>query len=256
MAEQRRQVITWQKGYVTSGLVGRYLGSNNTGNGHSASTTVWKNLAGSADMVLSTTLRAGTRQWGPNYFESLRVSVSPFSWLSGDLPVEFTPENCTIQVVFMPYTGADASNGGDIVGLDDIPTNPYTTITLQMSALNAQVIFQETSNFSISNTRALLANMIYSVTLLATPFNLIPERNGRKIIYYNEVQTYNLARTANFFVQVPVHHISAGGNPAIISAAQNFYGRIYEIRLYNRQLTPVEIVKNAALDRINYGIVT
>ncbi len=256
MSQQRRQVITWQKSYVTSGLVARYLGSNNTGNGHDAATTVWKNLLGSADMVLAAGLQPGTRQWGVNYFESLKVSVAAFSWLSGNLPLEFTPENCTVQVVFMPYTGADASNGGDVIGLDNITTNPYTTITLQMSGLNAQVIFQETSNFTTTSTRTLLANMIYSVTLLATPYSAIPARNGRKTIYYNEVRFYDMARTANFFVQLPRHYISVAGNPAIVSPLQNFYGRIYEIRLYNRMLTQAEIVKNVGLDRVNYGIVT
>ncbi len=256
MAEQRRLVITWQKGYVASGLVARYLGSNNTGSGHSTTTTVWKNLVGSADMVLSTSLRAGTRQWGANYFESLRVSVSAFSWLSGNLPPEFTPENSTIQVVFMPYVGADAGNGGDVVGLDNVATNPYTTIALQMGALNAQTIFQETSNFTISNTRALTANLVYSVTLVATPYSAIPARNGRKKIYYNEILFYDQARTANFFIQLPSHYISASGNPGILSTNQNFYGRIYEIRLYNRMLTPAEIARNVALDRANYGITT
>ncbi len=256
MSSQRRQVITWQTGYVTSGLIARYLGSNNTGAGHSATTTVWKNLVGNSDASLAAGLRAGTRQWGVNYFESLRVSVVPYSWISSLLPGEFSPENCTLEAVFMPYPGSDASAGGDVTGIDDVPDNPYTTITLQMSSLNAQSIFQETSNFTITNTRALLANNIYNASLQASYYSPVPSRNGRKIIYYNGVQTFNMARSANFFVSLPAHYISMGGNPAIISSNQNFYGRIYEIRLYNRVLSPREVLRNANSDRITYGITT
>ncbi len=256
MPSQRRQVITWQTGYVTSGLIVRYLGSNNTGAGHSSTTAVWKNLVGDSDATLAAGLRAGTRQWGVNYFESLKVSVAPYSWISNALPEQFSPENCTLEAVFMPYTGADASNGGDIVGIDDIPNNPYTTITLQMSALNAQIIFQETGNFTITNTRALLANNIYNVCMQASYYSPVPARNGRKIIYYNGIQTFNAARSANFFVQLPTHYVAMGGNPALPTSVQNFYGRIYEIRLYNRILSPREVLRNANADRAAYGITT
>lgn len=256
MPSQRQQVIVWSKGYVTSGLIARFLGSNNTGNGHSTTTAVWKDLVRNNDLTLPQGLKAGTRQWGINYFESLKVAVDPFAWLSGNLPPEFTPEKCTAEIVFMPYTGNDAGNGGDVIGFDDISTSPYTTITLQMNALNANSYFQETGSFTLTYGRAILANNIYSTSMSAYPYNSVPARNGQKRVFYNGILAFTAPRTNNFFVQLPNHYMSLSGNPVIISNLQNFYGRIYEVRVYNRVLSPAEVLHNANLDRAIYGIVT
>ncbi len=252
MLQQRREVVSWEA-YITGGLVARYQGANNTGAGHSASAVVWKDLVGNADMSISAPLLPGTRQWGPNYFESLKVNPSHFAWLSLPLPASFSPENSTMEVVFMPYTGADSANGGDIIGCDNIPTPPYTTIALEMSGMAASFLVEESATFVTVNRRTLVANTMYTVSMPVSRFNPVPTLNGTKAIFYNGLQQYRAARIANLFVQLPEHRINLFGNPVIIDVRQVFYGRIFETRIYNRALTDAEIVQNAAIDRRVYG---
>ncbi len=247
MLQQRRQIVAWDD-YITNGLIARYQGSNNTGSGHSASTVIWKDLIGTADLTLNGGLVPGTRQWGSNYFESLKVNISIFAWLSSALPPGFTPENCTIEVVFMPYVGADTSTGGDLVGIDDIIPPPFTTITFEMRGLNGAFAVIETSTYTIRNTRALSANTLYTISMPISPYSPIAAQNGFKAIYYNGAQQYRAARINNLYVQLPEHYLSLSSNPVLLDVREIFFGRIYEVRLYNRALNAAEIAHNAALD--------
>ncbi len=254
MPSQRNQVIVWYPGYVTSGMVARFQGSNNTGQGHSATATVWKDLIDGNDAVLSTTLRPGTRQWGPNYFESIRLNFAHFFWLTSAFPPEFSPEESTVEVVFMPYVGADRANGGDVFGFDNVPTSPFVSIGFQMGALNGESLFEETATFVITYTRVLVANTLYSLAMTAFPFNPVPASNGKKQVLYDGVLAFEAPRIAPFFVRLPEHRLALNANPVIVSTAQVFFGRIYEVRVYNRVLSPREIAHNAALDRAIYGL--
>ncbi len=252
MLQQRRQIVAWDA-YVTSGLIARYQGLYNTAAGHSASAVVWEDLVGDADLMISAPLQPGTRQWGPNYFESLKVNQAHFSWLSSALPAPFSPENSTMEIVFMPYIGADSSNGGDVIGLDAVPNPPYTTITLEMQAMNASYLVEETSTFVTVNRRTLTANTLYTVSMPVSAFRPIPAQNGTKAIFYNGAVHYRAARIAPLFVQLPQHVLNLFGNPTLIDVRQVFYGRVYEVRVYNRALTDAEIANNARLDRQVYG---
>lgn len=252
MLQQRRQVVAWED-YVTAGLVSQFSGQNNTGAGHDPAAEVWADLRDDADLSILTPLRPGTRQWGPDYFESIRQNQAWFAWLSQPMPPSFSPEHSTMEVVFMPFAGADAGNGGDVIGCDDIPTAPFTTYSLQMAALNAEFLVCETSVLTVVNRRALTANTIYTASMPISPFNPTPALNGSKAIFYNGVQVYRAARTNNFFVQLPMHRINLSGNPVLIDVRQVFYGRIYTARLYDRALTAAEIAQNAALDRRLFG---
>lgn len=252
MLQQRREIVAWDE-YVTSGFIARYQGLNNTAAGHSASAVIWKDLIGNADMTISASLLPGTRQWGPNYFESLKVNPAHFAWLSSPLPALFSPENCTMEIVFMPYVGADSSMGGDIIGCDDVPNPPYTTITLEMSSLSANYLVEETSALVVVNRRTLVANTIYTASMPISAYSPFPAQNGTKSIFYNGALQYRAARSAPLFVQLPEHRINLSGNPVLIDVRQVFYGRIYEARIYNRALTDAEIAQNALLDRRIYG---
>ncbi len=253
MLQQRRQVVAWTDDYVAYGLIARYQGLNNTGIGHSATTAVWKDLIGNADLLLTGGLVPGTRQWGPDYFESRKVNVSYFTWISSPLPPSFSPENSTMEVVFMPYVGADGVDGGDVIGIDDIVSPPFTTIALEMRALTARFLVEESANFVAVNQRTLVANTLYTVSMPVSPFRSVPALNGSKAIYYNGVQQYRANRTANLFVQLPEHYLSLASNPVIMDVRQIFFGRIYEVRIYNRALAPSEIALNAALDLTRYA---
>lgn len=253
MLQQRSQVVAWDDGYISLGMVARYQGLNNTGSGHRDDTTIWKDLVGSADLTLTAGLAPGTRQWGPDYFESRKVNVTIFSWLSSPLPSSFSPETCTLEIVFMPYTGADSGRGGDIIGVDDIATIPYTTVTLEMQGMNASFLVEESASFTVVNRRTLVANTLYTASMPISPYSAIPAQNGSKAIYYNGAQQYRANRTGNFFVQLPQHFLNLSGNPAVLDVWQIFFGRIYEVRLYSRALDPGEIAWNAALDLQRYA---
>ncbi len=252
MLQQRREIVAWDE-YATSGLVARYQGLYNTVAGHSATTLLWEDLVGDADLTISAALLPGTRQWGPNYFESRKVTPSHFAWLSTPLPPSFSPENSTMEIVFMPYAGADTTGGGDIIGCDNIPDPPYTTITLEMSAMSANFLVEESATFVTVNRRTLTANTLYTASMPVSPFRAVPAQNGTKAIFYNGALQYRAARIAPLFVQLPQHTVSLSGNPAIVDVRQVFYGRIYEARIYNRALTDAEVANNARLDRQVYG---
>ncbi len=252
MLQQRGQIVAWYDNYIAFGLIARYQGENNTGFGHSATATVWKDLVGNADLTLFGGLAPATRRWGNNYFESLKVSVSYFNWSSSALPPQYTPEQSTIEVVFTPFAGADSANGGDIVGVDDITSPPYTTITLEMQALNASFLVEESATFVTVNRKPLTANTLYSASMPISPYNSTPALNGSKAIYYNGALQYRANRTGPFFVQLPQHYLSLASNPVLVDVRQIFFGRIYEVRVYNRALSASEIAHNAALDLQRY----
>ncbi len=253
MLQVRREIVAWYDDYVAYGLIARYQGANNTGVGHSSSALVWKDLVGNADLSLLGGLVPGTRQWGVNYFESLKVNVTYFNWSSSPLPPQFTPENSTLEVAFRPYAGADSANGGDIIGVDDVSTSPYTTVSLEMQGMNASFLVEESATFVVVNRRTLTANTLYTASMPVSPYSAVAALNGSKAIFYNGTQQYRANRTGPLYVQLPAHYLSLASNPAIVDIRQIFFGRIYEVRVYSRALTAGEIAQNAALDLQRYA---
>lgn len=94
---QYKYAIT-NEGYIYKGLLLNFYGINNTGRGHSTTTSTWKDLSGNGnDATLSTT----TSAWGRT---ATIFSSSNALYLKGNRNVLYAPEEYTMQ--FSVYTNA------------------------------------------------------------------------------------------------------------------------------------------------------
>lgn len=239
-------------GYVIDGLVARHVASRNQGDHFDPAALTWRDLVGNADLVLTPSSLTTARKWGANYFDSQKTGAAWFTWLA-TLPPEFTPESCTIEQVMMPTADGDGSAGGDVWGINGKPAAPYISADNEMYGKNIRFYAPETSSYSqVGANQTLVLNQLYRVSSQIQPYN---SGAGRKQMWIDGVKKIDVARTAAklYITESPARLSVMGNGGDFRVATQVFYGRLYELRIYNRTLTPEEIAQNYARDVAVYG---
>ncbi len=239
-------------GYVHDGLVARYIAARNMRDSYDPSTLVWRDVVGSADMTMTPAKLTPARRWGTNYFDSLNSGATWFTWAAA-LPASFDPENCCIETALMPTAMSNGSYGGDVWGINGVATAPYIACDNEMYGANLRLYAPETASYAQTGAnQALTLNKLYSTSTLVQPLN---GGTGRKQLYISGVRKIDVARTARLHVQRTPSIMNLMGNGgAFPEANQVFYGRLYEVRVYNRALSADEIAQNYARDATIYGI--
>lgn len=215
----------WTNPYVTDGLVAMWDGEWNAGGGvHDAAATVWKDLVGNHDIVVSPT-------WTETEFDDSARSLRAF--IDGeDLP----RDAITIEfVVRCP----NFANNSFIVDCCDHVTNGIGAFTSNLE-----------SPFGI-RCSARKSSWTYSVTKKADEnymsFCSVQSDQNGSALYADGAFFHSFGGMGT-----PITIWCIGGNAT--SVYNNFRGYISAIRLYNRRLTPAEITANYAIDKQRFGL--
>ncbi len=239
-------------GYVHNGLVARYIASRNARTGYDPSALIWRDVVGHADLQITPASLDASRKWGANYFASQKADATWYT-MQAKLPESLNPEDCTVEFVMMYTEPADTTNGGDIWSFNARDTAPYATADNEVYGSSLRFYAPETASYSQVGAQGLTANKMYGVSTQIQPYN---DGAGRKQMYLNGVRKVDVARAASqLYIRKSPVDLALLGNPAFQQPAQLFFGKLYELRIYGRALTPEEIAQNYARDAAVYGIV-
>lgn len=235
--------------YIKDGLVLHYDGINNTGNGHSNSAIVWKDLSSNGnDGTLNniSTVLTNESGWGENYLalDGVDDYVSAYANTSGDYTIEFIAKD--IQAInsakygssFMINTWtSDISSPSLQLFLDG--RNSATTRkryrvrwTRVEDDTNTEIQFYEISDdggFTISNGN----------NTIKTYFN--GEKNDENV----NQSYYERSKIENMRIEIGRWYRSS---------TYSIKEKIYSFRIYNRALTDEEVLHNYEIDKVRFGI--
>lgn len=209
--------------YATRGLILHYDAINNTGEGHSSTTTTWKDLSGNGNDGVIT---GGT--WQGNALNFSTSNSTNGVKTSKNFPINYTN---TFNIVFNlnkvqevdPLIGSRTSYDDGFM-LFNYKTNNEFDVDIKGGD----------SRIKLGNL--LSSNTIYDIT--------VTFENGMLKYYMNG----QLLKTTSYTPQninLPLTIFTAG-------ARNNSIGDIYSVKVYNRALTDSEILKNYNTDKEKY----
>lgn len=225
--------------YAESGLAARWDAIDNAGTGtHNSSATVWKDLAGDNDMTIVSGSGAGWRNGNAFYMNSLANGVCPAYGKSGNTSYK------TIEIVYKK-----ATSKGRLLWCGGVDTR-YVAFDYTDTAApwkNAKVYFD-----GAKATQHTVVSDCEPTSLVA----LYNDSNAVVDIYRDGEESNAGAKNANTW--------SVDGNSTMVrlgsrsktntsqNTTQGWEGEVYTIRLYDRQLTPLEIARNYSLDAARF----
>lgn len=215
--------------YVQTGLVHQWDGLENASSRiHDADLTVWRDLAGDADL----TCTPGQYAWGESYFQCA-VADDAHSTIGSARANRVIGDYRTVEVVFR---GEGVGNPGRCIFSTGVKARfcwlngPHGCV--QFSETQPSLPFTMTGNTDDMVLTATYASS--SATSVSGIF-----QNG---------QTTQTGTYTETWGQYPDAFALGFGR----SKPYCFAGRIYAIRMYERELTADEVAANAALDRCRF----
>ena len=225
--------------YAESGLVARWDAIDNTGTGtHDFNATTWKDLVGDNDMTIVSTSGAEWRNGNAFYMNSLANGVCPAYGKSGNTAYK------TIEIVYKK-----ATSKGRILWCGGVNTR-YVVFDYTDTAApwkNAKVYFD-----GAKATQHTVVSDCEPTSLVA----LYNDSNAVTGIYRDGEENNAGAKNANTW--------SVDGNSTMVrlgsrsktntdqNKSNGWEGEVFTIRLYDRQLTPLEIARNYSLDAARF----
>lgn len=222
--------------YVTSGLIHQWDGINNTSNGHDSSATSWEDLIGSQDLEI---VNSSSTTWN---VDSISFNGGSNGYLRSATGNAESAANKTVEIVFKE-TGTDAQT----------VVQPFYDSSQAAKAVGKITIFMDntvSAKGESGNTYNTGLNAISDVRSIVGTFTSTPAVNK---VYVNGVEASVSSKT---------HSMQGSYNRMIVGASKSgdsntgylFKGKIYAIRVYNRNLTAAEIEQNYAVDVARFGL--
>ena len=217
---------TVKQGYVSNGLMLHYDAVNNTGSGHSTTTTTWKDLSGNNR---DATVTGGT--WGDNYLRFTTSNTSNGVKTKSNFPINYS--NMTFSIVFnltqvssveaLLGSRTTSSNGMMLFNFDE-----NNALTLDTVGGSTRVDIG--SRLKVDNN--------YEITVALS--------NGTMRLYVNGVLT-NTTKCTVGNTNFPLTVFTAGQR-------SNSLGNIYNVKVYNRALTDEEVKQNYNKNKADYDL--
>ena len=221
--------------YIQDGLLLHYDGINNTGNGHSNTTTTWKDLSGNGN---DGTLKGGTT-WNNDYLNF----NGTYAWVSIGV---HNPENVTLEIVSLNNALYDEEReyicnfegGGMGINYETSNNEKYNRFEIYIE--NSGYAFATSSNVLINNKKYYLSGSY----------------DGTQMKFFE-----NKTKITNEIIGT----IRKPGNNSILMLGENpngnepggrywLDGNVYSVRIYNRALTDDEVAYNYAIDKARFNI--
>lgn len=214
--------------YVQDGLIMYYDGINNTGNGHSNTTTKWKDLSGNNN---DGTINGSVWEENSLNFDGID------DWVNCG---EMNYSNVTIEAVVL-YKNVPNEEMAVAVNWE----NGGYGLSLNNTKNCCEMNLNGTYNRCMANNVA-KANKMYYISGPYDGSKLVINENG---ISTNTSISSSITTTKNSTV------FALGTNPRGDIATGSFLdGKIYSVRVYNRVLTDEEVNNNYEIDKVKFGI--
>ena len=208
--------------YVQDGLVSQWDAIDNEGTGtHNPSATVWKDLKGNRDLTLQ-----GNGTW--------RRGLAFYTSGPGAVCASAAPKYLTIEVL------CKVANGGRILFWSGNDRTRYVLFDHNLSSPYCRGYFDGSDKSTTAKTPYTPVKCDMPVSLVATYDNA---DNVTQIFHDGIERTYDVM--ANTWV---AGHTGIVLGDRKTSSNYPWTGEIYSIRLYDRVLTPEEIVRNYQID--------
>lgn len=232
-----------QEEYIKNGLILHLDGINNTGNGHSNTTTTWKDLSGRGnDATLYNMNNSATSGWQEDGLSFDGID----DYATAD--ITSTPD-VTIEVVTkinQPVTTEYCGIAGWQHWTSDIPRIGIHRVgdSFKFMSTNTAESAGITGTYNINNY-----NKIQYATLVSSATNkrFVNFLNGIKVGDFSNINVATL-ETQHLF------GIGDYANSAHeYEGVRSLNGIIYSVRVYNRALTDEEIAHNYRIDKTKYS---
>lgn len=209
--------------YAKYGLILHYDAINNTGNGHSDNTTIWKDLSGNGNNgVLFNFDNTQTSGWNGNYLtlDGIDDLVSVYMPISG--------QNCTIEITAKFISGKYMlrSDAG-------IRTYIYNTYAMKGYPTYKTIIY---NNYEDKISTRVLR---YYTKSNISKFNCYYNGIGSDELEFEGTNDGTFLSIGSFLPNEP---------------SEPGAEKVYSVRVYNRALTEEEIKQNYNIDKIRFGI--
>jgi hypothetical protein len=215
----------WKNPYITDGLIAMWDGEWNAGGGkHDATATVWKDLVGNHNIIVSPT-------WTETEFDDSARSLRAF--IDGD---DLPRDAITIEfVVRCP----NFANNVYFVDCSDHVTNGICAFTTSLESPFGIRCGSRKSSWNYSLTKRADENYMSFCSVQSDQ---------------NESALYSDGAFFNSFegMGTPITIWCIGGSA--IGAYNNFRGYISNVRWYNRRLSAAEIAANCAIDKARFNL--
>jgi hypothetical protein len=247
--------------YVKSGLVGMWDAINNTGSGHSATTTSWKDLVGTNNLTLINFAMTSTSGWTANslYFDGTN------DYVEGNNPlyngVGGKPD-MTVEVM----SSKRALKYGALISMNNtVNVEGYMNI---WTALYDNRPYETVYSYCPEHCKVVADNNLYSYRL---PTSTYPLGSVKTVSYGKDGTSYftyldgSLEAEANYTIadgnvvgwrqntfRVGASYGSNGTAYPTPDPSFFFNGSVNNLRLYNRALSAAEMSLNSQIDQTRF----
>ena len=215
------------KDYVQDGLIAMWDGIENVGWGaHDPNATVWKDLVGGAE---ASNVYYGIYEWKPNALVLPGITEHSLSFTLQNLTDAVNQNNVSVELVFKPEHGTATGNNAIFgFGINQrilwIWGAATTTIRGSGKKQSQDFITDGVVNgITYSGGNIYKNGFLHGVASVGT--QTATENRGQISGYYSAVGNYT-----------------------------SLCGDVHSIRVYNRNITPAEIVANYAIDKARFNI--
>lgn len=232
--------------YAKYGLILHYDAINNTGNGHSSTTTVWKDLSGNGNNgTLTNFNNTASSGWSDNYL--LFDGVNDYTSVLKTKTIDELLENgsVTVEMTFKYVTSPsgfrflidlkrEAGNVGKALWIGNNGNNNFT-----VDARPGRFGLATSYNIEVAKFYNIVVAYGYNGSSTDEYFKINDKVVINRVIETNEKLLNNTAKS-----------ICIGGE----NATMNTNMKLYSMRIYNRALAEDEIQQNYKIDKIRFGI--
>lgn len=239
--------------YVRTGLILHLDGINNTGNGHSSTTTTWKDLSNTGnDAILNNIPETSTEDsgWGENYLALNGIDdyVSVDRTTNGDFTIEFLAKN--IEVINNREYGSLfminnwASNA-------IIPTIQLFSDERSDSGNKGKIYYRILVPADEENTT--YAERSYNTYTEHSASYIISKRDG-KIKLYKNGQIHQEDDNNVFINRINMQNMNIEIGRWYHTSNSYVKEKVNAMRIYNCALTDEEVAHNYRVDKLRFGL--
>lgn len=226
--------VSASEAYITDGLIHRWDGIDNTGSGHNSSATAWADLVGDANLTIT-----GSITWGDSYASFPAIGTTG-NYMRSATDKATTAAGKTVEIVIAPdgtdtATVAQLSNDNAAYGKITV----YSDNTVGVKGDSGYTY--ETGVSSITGVKHIGA------VFGSSPTTQTVYVNGAAVSLSSKSHSMRYANSC-FVVGGSMRYTTD------TQAGYSFKGKVYAIRIYDRNLSADEIAQNYATDVSRFSL--
>lgn len=242
-------------GYVKEGLQLYYDGIHNTRNGNNPNATAWEDLSGNKNDTTMYNMDTDTGYYEENGY--VFKENASYMEISKGFPIN-TQQGNTIEVVCNPYTENPYASQIPIwFGTTDIIDGACVMLCVISNGYNSPYVSRMNAFYPPPQNNTITRGKNVSVTA-AIPIETYMQQTTSQTtspnIYKNGEFLYKLNKISQTASAVQNKKSEIGRAWQFMGENRTFFGKIFAIRVYDRQLTEEEIKWNYGIDKERFKI--